>query len=778
MPRALHSRTLFAALNVFTPEAALAAVRGRPAAEYSSFSYRVRLASLCCGLVIPLVAFATCTGTAVAEPISPSVPAHASAGTLVAPAAKPKNTALPVISGQAVVGDTLTSSTGTWANAPSAYQYNWRRCDTSGTNCTRITGLQPSNNYTLVSGDQGHTIDVNVQACNASGCVVKTSNPTAVVQPASQPPGSGLLVGDQALEPTTDSNGDGGAQAWSYTARASGTASGVQVYTGTGNSGALSVGIYSDSNGRPGTLLASTSVPNTQGQWDQATFTNGPNIINGTKYWLALLGTGGGSFAYRDNSAGSCTTVGTIGGLSALPSSWSTDWTATGFCPASIYVTGAGGGGSVAPSNTALPTISGTPQQGDTLTVSNGSWSGDTPMSFAYQWQDCNSSGASCANISGATSSSYRLQASDVGSTIRSVVTATNAGGSTSASSRVTSVVASGGGGGGSVPCALTVAAASCWQQNTGVQGATGVTETQIESNPAAYGFKHVTQNVNVTQPNVTIDHEWISGCVAIQATATNFHMTDSLVTSYSQDCQNNSSDSNPGVVVDGNTQNVPSGVVIQDSTIDAQSINLEQNPIVNDFGVVLGAGSLALRDNIFGYAKDIFLNGQPGAVTTLQDSYVHDPPAPAVDTYDCGGPGDSKYDPHSDPVWVDGSEYVTLEHDWVSGAGGGDCVTSAVSFLGVDFGHPNHDKVDSTFMDGGLAPGGGRPDAYFGKLTDCATNLTVTNDAFSSQAGYNGPTTDPNQLVLEYAPGSSNTWSGNTIAESGSTMAQPNDCG
>jgi hypothetical protein len=73
-------------------------------------------------------------------------------------------------------------------------------------------------------------------------------------------------------------------------------------------------------------------------------------------------------------------------------------------------------------------------------------WSG-SPSSYGYQWQDCNSSGASCSNISDATSSTYTLQPSDVGDTTRSVVTATNAGGSTSADSAVTAVVTSSGGG-------------------------------------------------------------------------------------------------------------------------------------------------------------------------------------------------------------------------------------------------------------------------------------------------------------------------------------------
>jgi hypothetical protein len=90
-----------------------------------------------------------------------------------------------------------------------------------------------------------------------------------------------------------------------------------------------------------------------------------------------------------------------------------------------------------------VPVISGTAQQGQTLTTSNGSWT-NSPDSYAYQWQDCTSSG--CTSISGATSSSYTLQASDVGDTIDVIVTATNAGGSASQTSAQTGAVTSGGG--------------------------------------------------------------------------------------------------------------------------------------------------------------------------------------------------------------------------------------------------------------------------------------------------------------------------------------------
>ena len=93
------------------------------------------------------------------------------------------------------------------------------------------------------------------------------------------------------------------------------------------------------------------------------------------------------------------------------------------------------------PSNSALPQVTGTPTQYQTLTTTNGSWT-NSPTSYSYQWQDCDSSGANCANISGATSGSYTLASGDVSHTIRAVVTAANSGGSAAASSVQTSVIA------------------------------------------------------------------------------------------------------------------------------------------------------------------------------------------------------------------------------------------------------------------------------------------------------------------------------------------------
>ncbi len=120
-----------------------------------------------------------------------------------------------------------------------------------------------------------------------------------------------------------------------------------------------------------------------------------------------------------------------------------------GSTPATSPQTSTVGSGVTAPSNTAAPAVSGTDTQGSTLTTSNGSWSGG-PTSYAYQWQDCNSSGTGCSAISGATSSSYTLRSSDVGHTLRAVVTASNSAGSASATSPASAtIIASGGGGGG-----------------------------------------------------------------------------------------------------------------------------------------------------------------------------------------------------------------------------------------------------------------------------------------------------------------------------------------
>lgn len=76
------------------------------------------------------------------------------------------------------------------------------------------------------------------------------------------------------------------------------------------------------------------------------------------------------------------------------------------------------------PVNDSAPTIAGTAKQGNSLTVSEGTWSGSEPIGFTYQWQRCASS---CLDITGADEASYTLTNADVGKTVRAQVTASNA---------------------------------------------------------------------------------------------------------------------------------------------------------------------------------------------------------------------------------------------------------------------------------------------------------------------------------------------------------------
>ena len=78
------------------------------------------------------------------------------------------------------------------------------------------------------------------------------------------------------------------------------------------------------------------------------------------------------------------------------------------------------------PNNTALPTSSGTPLGGQTLTADPGSWAG-APTTFEYTWLRCNAAGALCSTVDGATDPTYALGPPDGGFTMRVQVVAKNA---------------------------------------------------------------------------------------------------------------------------------------------------------------------------------------------------------------------------------------------------------------------------------------------------------------------------------------------------------------
>ena len=103
------------------------------------------------------------------------------------------------------------------------------------------------------------------------------------------------------------------------------------------------------------------------------------------------------------------------------------------------------------PNNVVKPSISGEPRDGSVLTAAPGTWTGTQPITYTYQWNRCDQTGAACGSIAGATSATYAVTASDVSHTLRVHVAARNAKGSTSADSNPTALVAPAKSGGAAV---------------------------------------------------------------------------------------------------------------------------------------------------------------------------------------------------------------------------------------------------------------------------------------------------------------------------------------
>jgi len=81
------------------------------------------------------------------------------------------------------------------------------------------------------------------------------------------------------------------------------------------------------------------------------------------------------------------------------------------------------------PVNVAIPTLSGTPAQGQALHVAPGTWNGRQPITYTFRWLRCDGAGNNCVIQSGFADDSYALREGDVGKTIRARVIARNSQG-------------------------------------------------------------------------------------------------------------------------------------------------------------------------------------------------------------------------------------------------------------------------------------------------------------------------------------------------------------
>ncbi len=152
----------------------------------------------------------------------------------------------------------------------------------------------------------------------------------------------------------------------------------------------------------------------------------------------AEFGLAGGSDGAEYPAATLYSNLGNASVLYDVSSGSNGSCSATTSCRAAVGFDGPSGVGSPvglsafalagSPAIVSRPGASGVAEQGQSLTLAHGEWSG-SPSSFTDHWARCNSSGSSCTTIAGATGTTYTLTPTDVGSTIRIQESAANSSG-------------------------------------------------------------------------------------------------------------------------------------------------------------------------------------------------------------------------------------------------------------------------------------------------------------------------------------------------------------
>jgi hypothetical protein len=130
----------------------------------------------------------------------------------------PTNSVAPTITGTKSVGQTLTSSTGTWSGTPTSYAYQWKRADTSSGSYTDISGANTST-YVLTSDDVSKFIKVGVIATNAAGSSSQTlSTATTAISAVapSAPVINSITTGNAQLSVNFTASSNGGSAITNY----------------------------------------------------------------------------------------------------------------------------------------------------------------------------------------------------------------------------------------------------------------------------------------------------------------------------------------------------------------------------------------------------------------------------------------------------------------------------------------------------------------------------------------------------------------------------------
>jgi hypothetical protein len=292
---------------------------------------------------------------------------------------KLESQAQPLVLGRAVQGSTVRVDTGRWRPQPSAFVFQWARCNAELRACTPISGAS-SVKYDIGPSDLGHALVAIVQARSGASSRAVFSTATAVTIASGGPSGPTSTTPPAVAEVLQQGHPLAGS---------------VGTWSSAGTIGFTYSWYRCDATGANCKTIRGATEPT----YEQAAEDVGHTL---------------GFTVHATDRSGTTTRYATLVGPIAS---------------AAATLVSAG-----------QPTISGTATTGEMLQVSSGGWS-QPPSALSYQWQRCNANGRLCTPITGATASSYTVTADDSGHTLVAVVHATAATAMQDALSAATAVV-------------------------------------------------------------------------------------------------------------------------------------------------------------------------------------------------------------------------------------------------------------------------------------------------------------------------------------------------
>ena len=384
----------------------------------------------------------------------------------------PVSNSAPTVSGTLAVGQSLVASPGSWTPTPASYTYQWWSCTSQTLSaCSLISGATNAS-YTLAVNDGGNFFYVQVTALAADGGTTANSaitgrvltQPTVLVAPAIT--GSVLVGTTLSLSSGTWSGAT--SPAFSYQWQKCTTS---DVATCTNIANATSTGFTVTSAEVGFYLRGGVSIAANAFNLAASTFSGLTSQISSEPITLTLPAITGlvavdevltadrGTFAafpvptytqqWQSCTSTDITTCTPIDGATALTYTVKSGDVGKYF---RIMVTASNNLGvkgspsglttvaikTALPANTVAPTISGSPIDRQTLTLTSGTWSGVPTPTTASQWQVCtDAAGANCSDIASATTSTLKVTFADLGKYFRAKVTATNRIGAVSANTNI-----------------------------------------------------------------------------------------------------------------------------------------------------------------------------------------------------------------------------------------------------------------------------------------------------------------------------------------------------